>query len=556
MTSKTQDKLKLFNKPNKEATLLLSTFPRRRLLAEYQWPGALMQSILSDDGDPDIPRDPLIGHVLGGRYRLDAILGKGGFGTVYRGTQLNVDRPVAIKILHGGVTAESDVARRFVREAKIISELRHPHTLRLYDHGETDSRQFYLVTEFLDGRPLDEHLKVHGRLSPIRTLQILEQVCGALIEAHEKGIIHRDLKPANLFIEEVGGEWMIKVIDFGIARVSNSSVQTQTGALFGTPAYMSPEQAKGEKTSLSTDLYSLGVIAFECLTGGLPFTGENPLSVLIKHMTEAPPLFQLDEIKKTAPCLSSLIIDLMAKLPTDRPTDANDLRQRVRDCMKALERPPPQSRRSFSWVGFLLLLVIVSTFGVLQWLQAPSAGVISKPDSMPYTLKQAILDANISQDLKLIRDASLSVDVKLVEDATDLVEIEKPSKSTIQSQKHLSKKHEKNKNILKNTHIKLKNQTEDSKQKHIEIRVIISPSKMVYSVYSSPRISLIDVKTQAVVSPIKLTLVQGADCARLDERTGILDFDNDAQECQAKIRACYQDICEIKQVIAMRSTSL
>lgn len=286
----------------------------------------------------DSPTQPegaalLIGRVLGERYRIDAMLGEGGMGTVYRGTQLSVERQVAIKLISPLLAREREVIERFKREAQVTSQLRQPHNVQLVDFGSTDEGQMYLVMELLKGRELSE-LLAEGPLARERALTITDQVLKALIEAHDLGIVHRDLKPANIFLCDVAGEEdFAKVMDFGIASAleGDNRQLTMTGTLVGTPAYMSPEQAQGQPVGPTSDLYSLGVILYEMLTGRGPFESNTAMSLLMMHVSKAPP-----PLHETAPglpqlqALQALLDRLLAKAPADRFQSAVEARERVR----------------------------------------------------------------------------------------------------------------------------------------------------------------------------------------------------------------------------------
>ena len=266
--------------------------------------------------------DPLVGQLLDGRYRVEVAVGEGGQGVVYRGVQVNVDRAVAIKVLRPGASSDAEVVRRFEAEARIISALRHPNTLRLIDFGRLPDGRLFLVTEFLHGRSLADVLR-DGPLTPQRALDLIAQICGALDEAHREGVVHRDLKPANIFVEQVGSEELAKVLDFGVAKLSTQTVETAQGMIIGTPMYMSPEQARGERVDARTDLYSLGVVLFHCLGGVPPFSGENPYSVLNKHVSEPPPrLIDVNPTLAAPPELEVLVKRLLAKSRDDRPSTA------------------------------------------------------------------------------------------------------------------------------------------------------------------------------------------------------------------------------------------
>ncbi len=284
----------------------------------------------SDHGVVMVENESLLGSVVDGRFRIESELGSGGMGVVYRATQLNVDREVAIKVLSSDVVrGAGDMVQRFEREARTIARLRHPNTLRLIDFGRTASDRLYIVTELLHGEPLNIVLQ-RGPLSSRRTTKLLHQICGAMEEFHAAGIVHRDLKPANLIVERVNGDDFVRVLDFGIARDDAVPALTLSQMLLGTPAYMSPEQSRGENASASSDLYSLGIIAYECLTGRPPFLGDAPLSILLKQISEAPaPLNESAQAELIPGELNRLVMQLIEKHPADRPSSASEVRRRL-----------------------------------------------------------------------------------------------------------------------------------------------------------------------------------------------------------------------------------
>ena len=288
-----------------------------------------MNKISNTDGtrhvtSASMPRsaDSLVGQVLAGRYRVVESIGRGGMDTVYHGIQLNVDRDVAIKVI------KSEAVKRFEVEAHVVSRLAHAHTLRLYDFWQAEDGRLFLITEFLQGTPLDKLLK-EGRLTPVRTLHLLRQICGDLSEAHGKGIVHRDLKPSNIFVQKLGHEEFVKLIDFGIAKMTGGAIKTATGKILGSPAYVSPEQARGDKMRPASDLYSLGIVAYECLTGDVPFLGSTTYSVLLKHMNEQPVSLRSIQPPIFGEEIDELVMTLLAKLPDDRPKSATIVQEDI-----------------------------------------------------------------------------------------------------------------------------------------------------------------------------------------------------------------------------------
>jgi eukaryotic-like serine/threonine-protein kinase len=243
------------------------------------------------------PQDPFIGRdILEGQFQIVQKIGAGGMGTVYKALQPEMNRMVAVKILHPKLVDRKDMASRFRREARALSHLTHPNTVRVLLYGELEDGSLYIVMEYLDGKNLNQLVRQTGGLPLERAVPILAQACGALEEAHAAGIIHRDLKPENVFVCKQGGiDDFVKVLDFGLAKVTQremrpgSIVLTQEGMVFGTPEFMSPEQAQGKKLTPASDIYSLAVILYEALTGKLPFEARGAMEFL-QMQVSAPPI--------------------------------------------------------------------------------------------------------------------------------------------------------------------------------------------------------------------------------------------------------------------------
>ncbi|MBI5495531.1 MAG: protein kinase [Deltaproteobacteria bacterium] len=274
------------------------------------------------------PED-LVGTRLGQQYEITHVLGKGGMGVVYRAVQLSMDRPVAIKVIHGSLTRDLAVVKRFQREARVTSKLNHPNTIRVHDFGLTDEGVLYLVMELLEGRELAREIKVKGPLPLARAAGIAGQVLKALHEAHGFGIIHRDLKPANIFLQSMPGAGdMVKVMDFGIAKLLGQSSEntvrlTMQGILVGTPHYMSPEQVAGQEVGPRSDIYALGIILFQMLAARVPFNADTATAILLAHQKEPVPRiarYRPDLAGNAA--LQEAIDRLLAKDPEQRPVSA------------------------------------------------------------------------------------------------------------------------------------------------------------------------------------------------------------------------------------------
>src|SRR3954449_7876674 len=227
----------------------------------------------------------LVGTLLNGRYRLDAQVGSGGMSTVYRAFDTTLERRVAIKLMHRPLAAHSDQLERFRREARAVAQLNHPHIVGVIDAGEDDGAPF-IVFEFVDGETLKERIKRNGRLAIPEAIAYAIEIARALGAAHAQGIVHRDVKPQNVLIDEEGAA---KVTDFGIARTLDQEGLTADGRVLGTTDYVSPEQALGQPCTAQSDLYSLGIVLYEMLTGQVPFKGENQVPVAMKHVREAVP---------------------------------------------------------------------------------------------------------------------------------------------------------------------------------------------------------------------------------------------------------------------------
>jgi tRNA A-37 threonylcarbamoyl transferase component Bud32 len=279
--------------------------------------------------------DPLVGQVFKGAYQINSKIGEGGFGAVYSATQIAVDRPVAVKVLRPDRAKDPRVrdllVKRFRREAVATSRLAHPNTVRLFDFGETDDGELFLALELLRGRELADAIRDEAPMAPARIAKIMQQVCMSLAEAHGQSIIHRDLKPANIFLCEVEGDHdFVKVMDFGIARVvevdQGQSQLTQTGMTQGTPAYMSPEQAMAKETSPATDLYALGCILYEMLTGEAVFQEDSALAVSLAHVRDIPPDVAVPgTTAEVSNAWNELVQRLLKKKPELRPQSAKDL---------------------------------------------------------------------------------------------------------------------------------------------------------------------------------------------------------------------------------------
>jgi serine/threonine-protein kinase len=300
------------------------------------------------------PKDPFIGReILGGQFQVLEKIGTGGMGSVYKASQPAVNRMVAIKILHPKLAGRKDLTSRFRREARAMSQLTHPNTVKVFMYGELeDDGSLYIVMEMLEGKNLNQTVRKEGPLPPERAIPVLIQVCGALQEAHDLGIVHRDLKPENIFLSRQGGiADYPKVLDFGLAKVTERQMQpdsvilTQEGMVFGTPEFMSPEQAQGKTLDARSDIYSLAVILYEVLTGKLPFSARTPMEYIQKHVMEpAIPLNQRVPERKFAPGLEQALARALAKKPDDRYQSAADFGEALRPFGGAAAQAMPPIR--------------------------------------------------------------------------------------------------------------------------------------------------------------------------------------------------------------------
>ncbi len=291
----------------------------------------------------DIPIDPLIGRTFDEKYRLDEPLGGGGMGTVYRATHLLIDRPVAVKVLSQRFVGDDTAQQRFRREARAAGRMQHPNAVTVTDFGATTDGYLYIVMELLEGRTLRDLVAHEAPLDPARAVSLMLQTCAAVGAAHEAGLIHRDLKPANIFIEQRPNlPATVKVLDFGVAKFAveehddDYKTLTQVGAIIGTPRYMSPEQCSGAAPlTPASDVYSLGIILYEMLTGAVPFSADAPLAVALKHVSEMPRPPR--EIVPSIPAeLERVVLHSLAKNPSARPPDGNQLRTELHGIAEVL----------------------------------------------------------------------------------------------------------------------------------------------------------------------------------------------------------------------------
>ncbi len=266
-------------------------------------------------------------------------IGAGGMGAVYRVEHTMMAKEMAMKLLRPELSGIAEVAERFEREAKSAARLDHHHIVRVTDFGKTETGALFLVMELLDGQPLTGRLQNRGKLEPNEAILLVDQILEALAHAHEHGVIHRDLKPDNVMLVEKDGHHQVKLLDFGLAKITETQLDggkqlTTAGAVFGTPRYMSPEQASGEPTDRRADLYSAGVMLFELLSGRPPFAGASTVDVLRMHLTSPAPPLELEGVDLgQLRALDAVVQRAMAKSPKERFQDAGSFREALLACL-------------------------------------------------------------------------------------------------------------------------------------------------------------------------------------------------------------------------------
>lgn len=280
-------------------------------------------------------KDPLLGQVIAGRYRLESQLGEGGMGVVYRARHVLIDRVVALKLIRPDLRGETHLRAWMVREARAANRVDHAHIVDIHDVGETEEGELYLVMEYLIGDSLSSQIS-QGPMPIPRAVDILEQMTAALARAHDLGVVHRDLKSDNIMLTSRGGRKdFVKILDFGLAALTRDPRLAPKGAVFGTPEYMSPEQARGEDAIASSDLYALGILFFEMLTGRLPFrSGDRDELLEMQRKATAPsPRKYRPEIPEHA---EHVILKLLQKSPDDRFRDGHHLKEELKELQRTL----------------------------------------------------------------------------------------------------------------------------------------------------------------------------------------------------------------------------
>ncbi len=313
----------------------------------------------------------MVGELIAGRFELVEVVGSGGMASVYRAYDRLLERPVAVKILHGHYLSDEEAVERFQREARSAAQLAHPNIVTVIDRGEDDGRP-YIVFEYVEGENLKQLVQREGALPVGTVIDLGIQIAQALEAAHERGVVHRDIKPQNVLLAEEG---RVKVTDFGIARSRGTEGLTLTGTIMGTSDYIAPEQAKGEPSGEASDVYSLGVVLFELLTGKVPYEAESPVATAMRHVHD--PIPSVRSVRPEVPArLDACVRRALAKEPRDRFASMSDLIAELEACRRGdvplahdsaatvivppvARQKPHRARRAFRGVVITLIAVAV-----------------------------------------------------------------------------------------------------------------------------------------------------------------------------------------------------
>lgn len=361
------------------------------------------ETLATDPGTSAAVPDPLLGITVDERYEVLAVIGEGGMGRVYRVRHRRLGRSFALKALRAELARDANLAERFIQEARAAAVVTHPNVVQINDFGTLHTRQPYFVMELLEGRTLARIIREEGPIEPVRCLTIARQIAEAIAAAHAMGVIHRDLKPDNIIlVRPSGSHTTVKVLDFGLAKVAGSNRLTRPGVVFGTPHYMSPEQASGEQFDHRVDIYALGIIMFEMLTGRVPFEADTYMGVLSKHLYAQPPQLRDFNLPHVAnPGLEALITGCLAKKLEDRWPSMTELARRLNalvllpdasEAAVAGEKMPSQlggaassqsnRARTLRRTVFGSLLALFA-FTCFVWMRSKH-GVINQPAKVPH----------------------------------------------------------------------------------------------------------------------------------------------------------------------------
>jgi serine/threonine protein kinase len=306
-----------------------------------------------------VPNEPLVGRLIAGHYRVDACIGEGGVSLVYRGRDLTRGRPVAIKVLPRAAAAVDELAQRFRREIAAAQRIDHPSVPTIYASGTLDDGTMFMILELLDGRLLSQIIE-GGALESRRALILARQILVSLDAAHRIGIVHRDVKPKNVMVVNVGGLETVKLFDFGIASNDRAAIKlTLPGSAFGTPGYISPEMARGDRVDARADVYSVGVTLYELVTGRLPFRSDDELALIRAHIHEPPPPPRSIDAA-IPPQLEALIMQALRKSPAERFPSA----QAMIDAIDQLLSPRARERR---WPWMALAAAVAAALSLGLW---------------------------------------------------------------------------------------------------------------------------------------------------------------------------------------------
>ncbi len=391
--------------------------------------------VVASSGSPTAP-DPYIGTVVAERYRVLEKLGEGGMGVVYLAEHVVIEKRVALKILSDDFARKAELVARFMQEAKAASKIGHENIIDITDFGRTASGSVFFVMEYLQGRDLSQVIKNDGPMSAARARVIVTQICRALLAAHQKGIIHRDLKPENIYITERDGRQdFVKILDFGIAKMSSfeEGVRlTRTGMIFGTPEYMSPEQARGDRPDHRVDIYATGCILYELLTKTVPFGAETFMGILTKHMFEAvTPPAQRAPAAAIPSDLQTVVMRALAKDREHRFQSMKEMELALEQCnlndplaaiaevdgALLVDEPPRRSMRRSVWGAAAGSIAILAAIGFLvskpprqkptaARLQPMPAAALTPPPAPPTTTLPPAPSRPVKRSLAIVSHPS------------------------------------------------------------------------------------------------------------------------------------------------------
>lgn len=329
--------------------------------------------LVVDDGE----KDPFIGKIIGERYRIEKRIGRGGMGLVYQAQHTSVKRTVAIKLLPQTSLAEETAHRRFFREAQLAGSLEHPNVIAVHDYGVTDGADGapYIVMDYAPGEPLSKIIERDGTLSRSQFVEVFSQVCAGLQHAHEKGLVHRDIKPSNIIVDGIHTDKInVKIVDFGIAHGAGSHTVTQTGEVTGSAAYISPEQCTGNRTDSRADVYSLGCVMFEALTGRQPFNAENVIGTVYQHVHQPAPLVSTasNRIERGDP-LELLVEKALQKDPDKRFQSMTEMAAALHS------QEPARHGQKRTYTGLIVVACLLMMIPMLMLI------FFNKPNSLSHT---------------------------------------------------------------------------------------------------------------------------------------------------------------------------